>query len=225
MSLNVSRLNQQELTTLAQCDFRRSIIAIDTKAEGGPKIITLSRDDVTCWQLFLRWFNCGTLADKQVHLRDVAYYLNQFNWASAAVLDQNSIGYNAYLKTCILANKALYHKWDETLFNNVSPTVVEKRARVTRPGSNPIEANIAVRHNPALQIQHLRTLIERQFRNARIAIEDAHHRALPRETYISLDALRNLQIHIEELPVREYVPVPVPVPVHHHHHHHQPRRA
>lgn len=219
MSLPISRISQQELTAIAQCDFNRSIIAIDTKAEGGPKITTLSRDDVTCWQLFLRWFNCGTLADKQVHLNDVTRYFNQCNWATAANLAPNSDGYRAYHKVCILANKALYHKWDETLFINVSPTVVEKRARVTRLGSNPLEANIAVRHNPALQIQHLRALIERQFRNAKITIEDEHHRALPRETYISVDALRNLQIHIEEFPVREYVPVPVPVPVHHHHHH------
>ena len=119
MSINL--INQQDLTTLANCDLNRQIIALQTTpGQDNPKIIIIKKSDVTYLQLFLKFFGCGKLAHTEVRLKEAAYHLSRFDWTANATRDQDSIEYQAYLKTCELANKTLYYKKDFTLFNRVS---------------------------------------------------------------------------------------------------------
>ncbi len=221
---NTNHISQQEIAAIAHCNLSSEIVAIKMDAEGGPKIITLSKNDVTCWQLFLRFFGWGNLSKTQVHLRDVASHLNQFDWAAGAALNLNSEHHQAYLKTCTLANKALYSKWDETLLNNVATATVEKRIEFAQYRGfhllNRHDVAQSFKWNPTMQIKHVHALLKKQFQDATIRIEDDHHHLITANTNVSREILDNARIYIEQRifdPLPIHVPVPIPVHCPHHH--------
>src|SRR5579885_1515641 len=178
MPYPIKSLSNPEIAALTQCNMTTEILAVKVDAEGGPKLVKLSREDVTCWQLFLRLFNCGKLAKLQVHLRDVASHLNQYDWQDAKILNNQSELYKAYSKVALLANKAL-SKGDETLYRNVGLVEVRKIVDHTRYRGNEVVSRLAVSEgilwNPALQVKHVRALLELRHRNHTVRIEDANH--------------------------------------------------
>lgn len=214
MPLPIKSLTTEELTALTQCNMSREIIAIKQDAQGGPKIIKISRDEVTCWQLFLRIFGCGTLAKLKVHLTDVAAYLNQYDWSEGRILNNGSELYRAYSKAALIANKAVLHKGDETLFKNVALVEVEKILEHTRFRGNEIVSRLAVREgvqwNPSLQAKHVKALIElrhSRYSPTTVRIEDTNHHIMPPETNVSLQTLNSMRIYLEQ---REALPQPAP---------------
>ncbi len=205
---NKTHLRQEEVNALADCNLEREIIAIDVEAPGGPKIVTLSRNEVTCWQMFLRLFNCGNLARFQVHLTEVADYLNRYDWSKAKELQGDTTLKQASGKVCVLANKALLHKYSETLFNNVATDQVQKRVEFTQfQDSALLNRHDAVRTvgwNPYLQAKHVRALLEKTYTNARISLEDSDRQVLSRESNLSLETLKTMSIRVEQhLPPRQ----------------------
>ncbi len=219
MSLSITNhISKQEIAALAHCNLSSELIAIKMNAEGGPKIVTLSKSDVTCWQMFLRFFGWGNLAKTQVHLNDVVSHFNQFNWAAGATLDPHSEHNQAYLKTCMLANKALYSRWDETLLNNVASATIEKKMEFAHyQGFRLLDRHDAVRSfkwNSAMQIKHVRALLTKQFQSATIRIEDQHHHPISSNVNVSREVLDNARIYIEYRSLNPADPTVIAVPVH-----------
>lgn len=211
-----NNLAKEEVAALAHFNSNRELIAINLEASDGPKIVKLSRDEVTCWQLFLRLFNCGTLAKMQVHLRDVAAHLNQYDWSEAKILSNDSELYQAYRRVSLLANKAVLYKRDETLFNNVGLVNVDKTLEHTRYRGSEIVSRLAVRENikwnPSLQVKHVKALMElhhSRLSPTTVRIEDNNHHVMSGQTNVTLDTLHNMRIYLEQ---REPAPQPIQPP-------------
>ena len=105
MSLSITNpdhISEQEISSLANVNLNYQLIALDKSAEGGPKLVVLSKDNVSCWVMFLRMFGWGALGNMDVHLKDISAHLNQFNWQEGANKPGNSNYYQAYLKTCMI---------------------------------------------------------------------------------------------------------------------------
>lgn len=169
------------------------ILAVKINCEGGPKLVKLSRDDVTCWQLFLRFFGYGNLTKYEVHLKDVAAYLNLYDWKAASG--------EAYNKVAQIANKALLYKRDETLFRNVAHEEVEVIADHTRYRDGEVLSRLAIREmiywNPSLQVQHVKALLKNRHADTSVRIEDANHNVMPLGTNVSVEALTGLRVFLE----------------------------
>lgn len=202
---NKSHLAQDEILALTTCNLSRELVAIQLDAVGGPKIVKLSREQVNCWQLFLRMFGSGQLANMKVHLTDVAAHLNRYDWSEAKGLSIDSDLDQAYSKACVLANKALLHKQDETLFNNVAIERVDKKVGFSQwQGSQLINRhNISrtVNWNPFIQVKHIKSLFVTDHSLAtgysNIRIEDENDQALSNEANVSLTSLKTMRIYVE----------------------------
>lgn len=236
MSLSITNTNhikQEEIAAIARCNLNSELIALKMDEAGGAKIVTLSKSEVTCWQMFLRIFGLGDLTHYKVHLSDIVTHLNQFDWKVAASLDHDSEYYQAYLKACTLANKALYSKWDETLINNVSNETLQKSIEFAQYQGSRITNKHSIqqsfRWNPSLQVKHIRAALLKQYRNMTIRIEDENHHVLDADCNISRTQFNNIRIFIEQRladPKPEVVVIHTTTPCHHHHHtncHHSAR--
>lgn len=213
MSLSIDRFSPQEINALATVNLSTEIIAIKMDADGGPKIVKLSKSDVTCWQLFLRFFCLGTLVNMRVHLSQVTSHLNQYDWSENADIDLGSVQYQAYLKTCSLANKALY-KCDETLWSNVARFTHNKKMELIQRGNSfyqHLDVNKTIKGNPTLQIKHVEAFLHNHYRNSTIRIEDENHHLMGAEIYASNAILEQARVYIEQHISQQPVVVPVVV--------------
>jgi len=227
MSLSISdtnHLSAPEVKSIANCDFATEVLALQMNAEGGPKFVTISRKQLTCWQFFLKFFRMGNLANMEFGLDKVAAHCNKYKWSDATGLSSSSELYQAYVKVCMLANKALYHTRNRALYENVSPNSVEKKVEFAqyRYGSllNRHDLLQPIRWNPALKVRDVKMFLAREFPNSLVRVEDEGRQALANETNLSLDVLKRINLYVEQrLYVEQPVVVPVPVPLPHAHHH------
>ena len=196
---NKNHISQEEISAIAHCNLNTHLIAIQTNAAGGPKITTIAKSEVSCWQLFLRCFGAGNLVNLQVHLFDVAYHLNRYNWAEGAHLSSDY--HLAYLKTCTLANKALYSKGDETLVDNVATITLEKTMEfVQYRGTQVLHRHPVVhsfRLNPNMQVKHIEAIIRKHFRATHVRIENANLKSINSNMNVSRELLNTAKIYIE----------------------------
>jgi hypothetical protein len=197
---NKNHISQEEIQTLARCNLNTHLIAIQTNAANGPKIITLAKSEVSCWQLFLRNFGAGNLVHFQVHLSDVVSHLNRYNWAEGANLSSDY--HLAYLKTCTLANKALYSRGNETLADNVATVTLEKKMEfVQYRGTQVLNRHAAVhsfRLNPNMQVKHIEAVIRKHFPNTQVRIENANFKRISGDVNVSRELLNTAKIYIEQ---------------------------
>jgi hypothetical protein len=203
MSLSITNpdhITEQEITALANVNLNYQLIALDKGAEGGPKLIVLSKDNVSCWVMFLRLFGWGTLGNMDVHLKDISAHLNQFNWQEGASQPASSNYYQAYLKTCMIANKAAFYKGDKALLTNVSTASLEKSLDFTQFQDGRVlfhhDVQFSLPWNPAMQYKHIQGLVQRQFPNCRVDIRDQHQQTVSLNTNVSPENYANAKIYI-----------------------------
>lgn len=99
----------EEISLLVNYQPKTQYILIrETYSNGECPIEIIAKNSITCWQKFLRLFNCGTLAHKKIHLIDVCAYLAQhemhslkLDWAKEPSSEKGI----AYFKLCALAQK------------------------------------------------------------------------------------------------------------------------
>ncbi|MBS0649611.1 MAG: hypothetical protein JSR93_00470 [Verrucomicrobia bacterium] len=203
MSLSITNpdhISEQEISSLANVNLNYQLIALDKSAEGGPKLVVLSKDNVSCWVMFLRMFGWGALGNMDVHLKDISAYLNQFNWQEGANKPGNSNYYQAYLKTCMIANKAALYKGDNALLTNVSTASLEKSLDFTQFQDGKVlfhhDVQYSLQWNPAMQYKHIQGLIQRQFPRCRVDIRDQHQHVISPNTNVSPENYANAKIYI-----------------------------
>ena len=180
MTLSAENLSAQELTALANYTLATQYIGI-RRTGAAHEIVTISKNDITCWQLFLRFFGLGRLQRTQFHLQNALDHLNKYSsWQTLADLpDQNSEQYKAYLTVCTLANKVLLSKNDDTLFNNVSTGSIDIQFEITHQqiGRLPKQLEIgfeAFKTNPEMKVKHLQPIINKTARND-AKLVNTHH--------------------------------------------------
>ncbi len=216
MGLSINDLNRGNLGILARSNLDNEIVAVEHDIKGDTRLITISKKDVTCWQLFLRLFNSGKLMNKDVHLRSVCNYLNRYNWSAQASSDPRSLEHGAYLRVCTLANKCLRAKWDETLVNNVATATYKKDVEfVQYQGSQRLNRHCAsqtIQWNEAMQVGDLQALLRKQFPDSKICVENQSYGVLSANTSLSPKILQEAKISVTQQ-------IPEPVEIHHHHHH------
>ncbi|GEM_PF-6978588 len=210
---NTSHISQQDIITIANCDLNTHHIVYKVNASHGSKIATLSKKEVTCWQLFLRILGMGNLVNYNIGLATVTTNLNQFNWREGTSMARNSIYYHAYLNVCVLANKALYSRHDETLVNNVASTMVAKDVEfVQYQGNREIHRhNMQQRFNlnPCMEFKHIQTLLVKRFPNMHIRITQSHHQPYPGNAHATPTQLYHARILVEQH-LSHVQPVPPP---------------
>ncbi|MBY0528971.1 MAG: hypothetical protein K2P51_02145 [Rhabdochlamydiaceae bacterium] len=214
MSLSVNQMSLSERQALAQCHLGNQIVAVELSGFNGPKIVTLSRDQVSCWQLFLRCFGCGNLATKKVHLSEVAAHLNHYAWAPMSTEDAQKDP--AYRIVCQLANKAML-KGSTELFYNVSHAQVQKNVELMQMKEgrilNQLQVVQNVHWNPALQVQHVIKQLANQFPYSDIFMTSETGR-LSRNYPVSQAMLKSARIIVQQrFPEPKPVPVLAPVSV------------
>ena len=199
MTYSLNTLSNNELNALNTYNERTEVIALDLK--DGSKFVKVSRDDCNCWQRFLSLFNCGALADKEIGLRDVAAKLSQYRWEEAA--QENQPHYSTYLKVCNLAGKALLYRNTSALFNRVSAQEVEKSVDFTQRLSPHYLAPTTqasmkpkIKWNPALQVKHLRHLLEKSVVYSRATIRDELGCPLQENVPLSFEDLKKSHLSL-----------------------------
>jgi hypothetical protein len=200
---SINDISKQEISTLANCNLENEVIAVTWNVKNSPKIITLSKKDITCWQLFLRFFGWGKLAKTELHLKDVTSYLNKYDWSTGVEFEQTSDQYKAYLKVCMLANKAICSKSGmRSFFDNVSTETMEKRITLSKYlRDEKLGENIdvqSIKWNPAMQIKHVAAQLTMQYRKGTIHIKDENHHYIDPNSKISRTLLDNARIYIEK---------------------------
>ncbi len=86
------------------------------------KLIEVSRQDVTCWTLFLSFFGKGQLAYISVSLDKICAYLAHYQWQDIkkeALQHKGTLKHKAFLTVCHLANRQLSHRKVQ-LFKQIS---------------------------------------------------------------------------------------------------------
>lgn len=112
----ISCLNSADLKLLAAYDFEqadnsyRATKLLGTKWNENHQwvLVYVDRVDVTCWQLFLSFFNYGKLAYTSVALEEVCQYLSTYNWKEIKKElpeDEQSEMYRAYKTACHVTNR------------------------------------------------------------------------------------------------------------------------
>ncbi len=200
---NKQHLSHLEILTLsnARSNFSREIIVIDNQAPGRPKITTLSRSQISLWQLFLKLFNAGNLARYDLHLNTVSAHLNQYNWGAAVSESENTYLYQAYLTVCTLGNKCLIANKNDSLFKNASTVVVAKKIKfVQYRGEKKIhtlDVNKFIRWNPSLHVKHVKAQIN-GFTSPKIKFENAQNQTLSKDALVSRQGLEEMLITVTE---------------------------
>lgn len=159
-------MTKAEVNALANCNPQSHIIGVLAHGTKKSEIIMISRDDVNCWQLFLRYFNLGKLAHTRVYLSEITPYLKEYKWSDVSKLSRSSNYHQAYLKVCDIANKSA-KRGDFSLFNNVVHTKVKKEIQFSLyHGSDRLNRFNVVKHirwNPMMDHQTLTTLLNKEF--------------------------------------------------------------
>ena len=207
---NTNHISHQEITAIANCNLDTHLLVIKTSGES-KTVVTLAKTEVTFWQLFLRFFGYGKLSNVSVGLENITTLLNRYNWAAGASMSSASVHHQAYLKTCVLANKSLYYKHDETLLNNVATTPIQKSVEFVQYRG----AAVLHRHNveqsfnwnPCMQAKHIKTLLAARFPDAQISMLDRNLQMI----HPNANATREL-IYQARITLEERLPVPQPAP-------------
>ena len=156
--IRLLRLNLIDKGILSAYNPTKEILAVKHTTTG-PRIARLLRNEVTCWQMFLRFFGYGSLAGTDVHLDKVVAHLNRYNWQEiTASRTESSSPY--YLKVCDIANKALFHKNITSLYEKVSPRDGNIGVLIIRRPLSRAHI-IHMRWNVRIQVRHLVALAAR----------------------------------------------------------------
>lgn len=89
------------------------------------QLVTVDKQDVTCWSLFLSVFGIGKLSGITVSLRNICSYLAKFNWQEIKSTDTSkpeSSEYKVFNTVCHIANRRILKRQLE-LFYAVSEPV------------------------------------------------------------------------------------------------------
>ena len=196
---NTNHISYQEINTIAGCNLDTHLLVVKTTGES-KTIVTLEKTEVTFWQLLLRLFGYGKLTDVSIGLANITTVLSKFNWAAAASMPPTSVHYQAYLRTCTLANKSLYFKLDETLLNNVATTPIQKNVeRVQYQGSAAQrQEEQSFNWNPCMQAKHIKTLLASRFPNAQISMLDSHLQTIHPNAIATQQLLYQARITVKE---------------------------
>jgi hypothetical protein len=163
--INTNCITRDELFALSKCDFEKEIIAIKKDSTNDDsKVVILSKSDITFLQLFLKVFGCGKLAHTQINLSKVSSHLSQFNWGMEGSFDKNSDDYQAYLKVCTLANKALYSRKETALFEKVAEQIVN-------PQDEDYIHYLSIPINPEMQVKHVEAFLKKSLGRSKVKIE------------------------------------------------------
>lgn len=209
----VSLLNPsaEEIQSVASCNLATHLIAIKYDGSQGPKIVTIARSDVTCWQLFLKILGWGKLAKTDLTLTKVAPTLAKYNWRQFSTAETSSVNYQAYYNMCTLAGKALLkmsgYRSDRTrdaLWRSVS-TGIERPITVlllqdAREREQSVTATRNVYINPIAQVKHIRRFFHLQFNPSVVRFDDIRtQEALNGETLINTpEQIRNINIVVRQ---------------------------
>ncbi len=189
----LDRIGYNDFNVLANNDLFTQRLAVKSHDDGHLELTSISNNEVTAWQLFLRAVGRGKLAKQDPYLTSVTSYLNQFNWSQANPSDP------AYVKACQLANKALYSKGDTALFNNVASTTVDKKMEFSDYYSHTVTRTF--RLNPYVQVRHIQALVKQQYPWSSRAIntmqiKDEHGREMDSNEFVTPEILEKMHIRI-----------------------------
>jgi hypothetical protein len=192
--LTIKDLTSAEINSLATCNHLSEIIAVQMNGEGKPRIITIARSEVSCWQLFLKFFHCGKFAKTEIHLNKVVDYLSRYDWKNAACAKPNSEMLRAYLKVCALANLALFFKGNDTLLPNVALHQID--VSITKHGRH--FTSHTVKWNPLLHYGHIIHWVSNRYRHfTKVTIEKERSYSHPNPyTVIRKEDLPYIKINI-----------------------------
>ncbi len=214
--MQVIYLDQIQKNNILNCNLDTEILAIK-KIGSISEIIKLNKTDLTCWQIFLRFWGCGALAGTTTNLTKVASYLARYNWKSN--IGNDLVDFNVYLKICELANKAFIFRNVDDLYEKVSlqsrslPIHLRQRrenfvvkdylyTEMNREnGYLPVYPKSPVFYwNPRCQVKHLLYTAHRHFIGqgrlfaARIASSPSSLREWKSEDSISYDDLESIEV-------------------------------
>ncbi len=192
-------IGQRNIDVLASSDLRNEIIALDNSEDDDQNIILIARDKLSFVNEFLKYFNQGCLRNVTTNLRDVAGYLNTYDW-SLDVFNEpaGSSTNNAYIKVCFVANQLLWVYLDMSLYNNVSnfcsiEKVIQKQVILD---GQVISSNQLVRYirwNPAIQVKHIERILDLSDNHPSsmtvFSIQDKDQQVLARNMFLSQTAL------------------------------------
>lgn len=218
LAFNLSQITDDEISRLSNFDSKNEIVAIKTDSNSISQIITISKSSVNLWQLFLRIFGWGDLANTQFHFSEVISYLSKFQWnQDFAHCRKDSNEYQAYLKVCSLANKALVSS-----LTNSYPITCETKDRIDRFLKSVVSDTVELGFdftqldgdgsqvflkeklshnfdlNPEMQIDHVKALIRYRFSNAAIEIKDVNGNAFDKDQKTTEDDLARAKITVHQ---------------------------
>lgn len=132
--LNAIKLN--DLKVLSQYRFIENgnslndrLLGLKSIKEGSiwkKELTEVSRQDVTCWSLFLRIFGFGKLKNIDISLQGICDYLSQYQWEQIklnAIQNPENDDYQAFKAVCQLANRQMTKSQQSELFIAVSNKV------------------------------------------------------------------------------------------------------
>jgi|GEM_PF-4792423 len=198
--LEIRNLQTNEITALETCNLSRERIAVQLNGAGKARIVTISKAEITSYQLFLKFFGLGKLANTKLDLKSVANYLNSYNWKKVTDFNKHPQQYRAYLNVCALANKALARNGCADLFENVSK--LDQAVPVFTDGT--YRGNRTISWNPCLTFGDIKGFLERysNYPNQQIGIGKSRETlTFPTATAIVKEKdLKNLKIFRGNIP-------------------------
>ena len=125
------------------------------KENGSMRLVIIQKSDVTYLNLFLRIFNCGTLAHTSLCLDTICGHLLMFDWKQYERPDSSQ--HESYKKVCQIAGRAMvYHRliYGRTFwgFTNWNRDVIDLFHKVSKPT---LTAHGLLYLNPALTAREL----------------------------------------------------------------------
>ena len=171
----------------------------------------ISKSDATCWQMFLRIFNCGKLAGLTTNLSTITSTLSQYNLK--ALRNDNP----AYLNACTLANKAYLSRYNAILLNAVgSPVEVTAEVSEFRTGirADKYKIQVDLPWNPRINADIVRRYIMERLPKSVVTLRNKDLTVHRCGGFLTQGDLRKLVINVDRdlSPVVVRVPVPVRVP-------------
>jgi hypothetical protein len=186
MGINPTR---EELNTLAKGDLHSHVVALRTRRDGSSELINLPVRDINCWQLFLRFFGCGTLAQTDWSLERVCTHLALRNWKQYTSYQKDSPEYRAYYRICLLSNKAYRSREDRRLIETLSASVqkgIDFRQDLGHIKQR-LLANEQLLWNPATTVRDIDAQLHRRYPHAVVKVKDASGGVLSPSAHVELE--------------------------------------
>lgn len=177
MTHSLRSFTNQECVALAAFDPNLHSIVIDSQNTGNKSPIEIvAKNSITCWQKILRFFGIGNLANKKIHIVEVAEFLSMYQveegkkeWLQRCAIGSeikanlDSPAYRTYHTLCYLAERA-HRKGCDVLLERVSV-----RATLVRPSSeDPEQAPQTFLLNP----EHTHGLDEMQLQQYAMSLKE-----------------------------------------------------